>query len=166
MSEKIISNIKSGKYDRKELENLYSNAQRLDRKSLIPFIKVALKELDSRSYSKRFVKPIREKVKEIAMEIAESEGWAKWDNNRVGNGVKPGGDMINGELLAEFYFSYKHESWKKSSYLAVFQREENSTVEYAVEAHNQDVITVNSAEEAIQLFNHALKPNKLLKTDC
>ncbi|MDE8602296.1 hypothetical protein M3I01_005045 [Marinomonas sp. RSW2] len=157
MSDKMIEDIKSGKYDRKQLENLYSNAERLNRTDLIPIIKESLKELDSRSYSKRFVKPIRDKVKEIAMEIAESENWANWENNKVGNGVKPGGEMLNGELLAEFYFSYKHDSWKKSSYLAVFQREENSAVGYTVQAHDQELVTVYSSEDAIKLFHSAIK---------
>lgn len=128
MSDKMVDDIKSGKYDRRQLENLYSNAERLNRTDLIPIIKESLKELDSRSYSKRFVKPIRDKVKEIAMEIAESEHWANWVNNKVGNGVKPRGEMLNGELLAEFYFSDKHDSLKKYSYLALFQREESSWI--------------------------------------
>ena len=157
MSEKMIDDIKAGKYDRKQLENLYSNAERLDRTDLIPVIKESLKEIDSKSYSKRFVKPIRDKVKQIAEEIADSENWANWENNKVGNGVKPGGEMLNGELLAEFYFSYKHESWKKSSYLAVFQRDENSAVGYTIHAHNKELVTVYTSEEAIKLFHCAIK---------
>jgi hypothetical protein len=157
VSDKIINDIKSGKYDRKKLENLYLNAKRLNHTDLIPIIKESLKELDSSSYSKRFVKPIRDKIKEIATEIAESEHWGNWENNKVGNGVKPGGEMLTGKFLAEFYFSYKHESWKKSSYLAVFQREENSSVGYSVQAHNQEQVTVYSSEEAIKLFHSTIK---------
>jgi len=153
----MIDDIKAGKYDRKQLENLYSNAERLNRTDLIPIIKESLKDIDSRSYSKRFVKPIRDKVKQIAEEIADIENWANWTNNKVGNGVKPGGEMLNGELLAEFYFSYKHDSWKKSSYLAVFQREENSAVGYTIQAHNKEQVTVYTSEEAIKLFHSAIK---------
>ncbi|GBL04790.1 hypothetical protein [Glaciecola sp. KUL10] len=157
MSDKIVEGIKSGKYDRKQLENLYSNAERLERTELIPFIKEGLKELDSRSYSKRFVKPIRDKVKSIAEEIANSEGWGNWRSNKVGNGIKAGGEMLNGELLAEFYFSYKHESWKRSSYLSVFQKNEDSTVRYTVHSHNKDMVTVDTSNEAIELFKEAIK---------
>ncbi|TYK66021.1 hypothetical protein [Colwellia echini] len=124
---------------------------------LIPIIKESLKELDSRSYSKRFIKPIREKVKEIAMEIAESENWANWEDNKVSNGVKTGGKMLNGEFLAEFYFSYKHDSWKKSSYLAVFQRDESSAAGYTIQAHDQELVSVFSSEEAIKLFHDAIQ---------
>ena len=155
MSKSIIDNIKAGKYDRKKLENLYSNAERLNRDDILLAAKVALKDIDARSYSKRFIKPIRDKVKQIATEIAESEGWASWDDNNVENGIKAGGPMLKGEELAEFYFSYRH--WKRASYLVVFQSEEESTVQYKVAPHNSDQIIVNTSEEAIQLFRNAIR---------
>ena len=105
MSDKIIDNIKAGKYDRKKLENLYSNAERLNRDEILLAAKEALKNIATRWYSKRFAKPIRDKVKQIATEIAESEGWASWEDNNVDNGIKAGGPMLKGEELAEFYFS-------------------------------------------------------------
>ena len=71
MSEKIIENIRSGKYDRKELENLYANAERLSKTAIMLAAKDALKEIDGRSYSQRFVKPIRDKVEKITVDIAE-----------------------------------------------------------------------------------------------
>lgn len=157
MNDKIIENIKAGKYDRKELENLYSNAERLGREEILSVVKDALKEIDSRSYSKRFVKPIRDKVQQITIDIAGSEGWANWENNKVGNGIKVGGPMMNGEELAEFYFSYRHPSWKKASYLAVFQHDEESSVQYKVKAHDGEQKTVNTSEEAIELFRKAIK---------
>jgi hypothetical protein len=157
MSEKIIQNIKAGMYDRKELENLYANAERLGKNEILLAVKEALKEIDSRSYSKRFVKPIRDKVQQIAIEIAKSEGWAHWDGNEVGNGIKVGGPMMNGEELAEFYFSYRNPSWKRSSYLAVFQHDEQSTVQYKVKSHDSEQIIVNTSEEAIELFRNAIK---------
>ena len=157
MSDKIIQNIKAGKYDRKELENLYSNAGRLGRDEILLVAKEALKEIDSRSYSKRFVKPIRDKVQQITNEIAEAECWANWGENKVGNGVKIGGPMMNGEELAEFYFSHRHPSWKRASYLAVFQHDEESTVQYKVKAHNSEQQIVNTSEEAIELFRKAIK---------
>lgn len=163
MSEKIIANIKLGKYGRKELENLYSNAEKNGLKDILNAAKEALKEIDSRSYSKRFVKPIRDKVQQITIEIIESEGWANWENNKVGNGVKVGGPMMNGEELAEFYFSYRHESWKRASYLAVFQHSEERPVQYKVKAHNTDQQIVNTSEEALNCFVMQLKPNTNFK---
>ena len=157
MSDKIIDNIKAGKYDRKKLENLYSNAERLNRDEILLAAKEALKNIDTRSYSKRFVKPIRDKVKQITTEIAESEGWASWEDNNVDNGIKAGGPMLKGEELAEFYFSYRHSSWRRSSYLVVFQSDEESTVEYKVKPHNSDQQIVNTSEEAIELFRSAIK---------
>jgi hypothetical protein len=157
MSEKIIQNIKAGMYDRKELENLFANAERLGKNEIMLAVKDALKEIDSRSYSKRFVKPIRDKVQQIAIEIAKSEGWAHWDGNEVGNGIKVGGAMMTGEELAEFYFSYRDPSWKSASYLAVFQHDEQSTVQYKVKSHDSEQSTVNTSEEAIELFRNAIK---------
>jgi hypothetical protein len=157
MSDKIIQNIEAGKYNRKELKNLYSNAERLGRDEILQAAKEALKEIDSRSYSKRFIKPIRDKVQQIANDIAETESWANWNNNKVGNSIKVGGPMMNGEELADFYFSYRHPSWKRSSYLAVFQHDEESTVQYKVKAHNSDQQIVNTSEEAVELFREAIK---------
>ena len=157
MSDKIIENIESGKYSRKELENLYSNAERLGRTEVLSAAKEALKEIDSRSYSIRFVKPIRDKVQQIAIDIAESENWANWEDNKVGNGIKVGGPMMNGEQLAEFYFSYRHPSWRRASYLAVFQHDEESPVQYKVKASDSEQVIVNTSEEAIELFRNAIK---------
>ena len=156
MSKKILENIKAGTYSRKELENLYSNAERLGHLDILQAAKEALKAVDARSYAKRFVKPIKDKVEEIAKDIAHSQNWANWENNKVGNGIKPGGPMLNGEELAEFYFSYRHPSWKRSSYLAVFQHDEESPVMYKVMAHDGEQQIVETGEKAIELFRNAI----------
>jgi len=157
MSEEIIQSIKAGRYNRGELENLYANAERLGRSDILSAAKEALKAIDRRSYSKRFVKPIRDKVEQIAIDIAKSEGWANWEGNEVGNGIKVGGPMINGEELAEFYFSYRRPPWKSASYLAVFQHDEQSPVQYKTGSHDTEQIIVNTSEEAIALFRNAIK---------
>lgn len=157
MNEKILANIKAGKYSRKELENLYSNAERLGHLDVLQAAKEALRQVDSKSYAKRFVKPIKDRIEEIAKEVAQSQNWANWDNNKVGNGIKPGGPMLNGEELAEFYFSYRHPSWKRSSYLAVFQHDEESPVLYKVMAHDGEQQIVETSEKAIELFHNAIK---------
>ena len=157
MIDTIIENIKSGKFNRKELENLYANAERLGRTEILEAEKNALKEIDSRSYSKRFVKPIKDKIKNIAEEIAESEGWGNWGDNNVDNGVKVGGPMLRGDELAEFYMSYRHQSWKRASYLVVFQRDEESAVLYKVNAHDGEEQIVETSEKAIELFREAIK---------
>ena len=157
MSDKIIENIKAGKYSRKELENLYSNAERLGRGDVLSAAKDALKEIDSRSYSIRFVKPIRDKVEQIARDIAESENWSNWEDDKVGNGIKVGGPMMNGGQLAEFYFSYRNQAWKRASYLAVFQHDEESPVQYKIKAHDSEQVIANTSEEAIELFRDAIK---------
>ena len=156
MSEEIIEKIKSGKFDRKELESLYSNAERLGREEILLAVQEALKTIASRSYS-RNIKPIRDKVQEIAINIAKEQNWADWSDNMVGNGVKVGGPMTNGEELAEFYFSYRRPSWKRSSYLAVFQHDEESSVQYKVKAHDIEQKIVDTSEEAIEIFSKAMK---------
>jgi len=157
MSDTIIENIKSGKFNRKELENLYANAERLGRTEILEAAKNALKEIDFKAYSKRFVKPIKDKIKNIAEEIAESEGWGNWEDNNVGTGVKDGGPMMNSKELAEFYMAYRHQSWKRSSYLAVFQHDEESAVLYKVKAHDGEEQIVEMREKAIELFREAIK---------
>lgn len=158
MSEKIIDGLKANKYTRKELENLLSNAEAKQREDLIPLIIESLKEVDFKSYSKRYLKPIKLKVEEIALQIAQEQSWAKWPDNKVKNGVKVGGDMLSGELIAEFYISYQHPSWQKSAYLSVFQRDENSAVGYAVRPHDsENYILTDTAEHAIAQFSKALE---------
>ncbi len=110
MSEQLIRKIKVGEFTRKELENLYTNAERLDRRGVLLAAKEALKEIDTRSYSRRFIKPILDKVQQIAEEIARENNWGQWNDNQVGNGIKAGGPMLKGDELAEFYISYRHLS--------------------------------------------------------
>ncbi len=157
MNNKIVENIKAGKYNRKELENLHSNAERLGHLDILKVAKEALREIDVKSYAKRFVKPIKDKIQEITQDIASSENWATWETNQVGNGIKPGGAMLKGEELAEFYISYRHPSWKKASYLAVFQHDEESSVMYKVRAHDGEQQIVETSEKAIELFRDAVK---------
>jgi len=158
MNDKIIEKITAGGYDRKQLENFCSNAERLGRDDILSVAKAALKEQDPRSYTKRFVKPIKDKIQQIAAEIAESEGWANWENNKVDNGIKVGGPMMRGEELAEFYFSYRHPSWKRASYFVVFQSDEKSSVQYKVKPYNGEELIVDTSEDAIKLYRAAIKP--------
>lgn len=157
MSDKLIDKIKTGEFNRKALENLYANAERLNRIDVLEAARAALKEIDTRSYSKRFIKPIRDKIQEILQEIADDQNWAKWEDNTVQNGIKAGGPMLNGEELAEYYISYRHPSWKRSSYLAVFQHDEQSPVLYKVKAHDGDEMISETSEQAVVLFSDAIK---------
>jgi hypothetical protein len=65
--------------------------------------------------------------------------------------------MLNGEELAEFYMSYRHQSWERSSYLVVFQHDEESAVLYKVVAHDGEKQIVETSEKAIELFREAIK---------
>jgi len=158
MSEQLINKIRAGGFNRKELENLYANAERLGRQEILQAAKEALREIDSRSYSKRFVKPIRDKVKQIIEELASENNWGDWPDNQVGNGIKAGGPMLNGKVLAEFYISYRHAKWKRSTYLVAFQQDEHSVVMYKVKAHDaENEILVETSEAAVKLFASSLQ---------
>ena len=157
MSQNIVDKIRAGKFSKKELENLYSNARRLGRDEILKEAKGALKALDLQSYVKRFVKPIKDRVKRIAEKLANDNRWAAWEDNKVGNGIRASGAMLNGEELAEYYFSYKHEGWEKPSYLAVFQHDEESTVMYKIGQHNGDQSIVDTSDRAVNLFEEAIK---------
>jgi len=156
MNQKIIDKIRTGEFSSKELENLYSNAKRLGRDEILREAKGALKERDLRSYVKKFIKPIRNKVKRIAEELANENNWAVWENNKVGNGIRPGDTMLNGQELAEYYFSYRHAGWKNASYLAVFQHDEDSAVMYKIWPHDGNQSIVETSEKAVSLFKEAI----------
>ena len=157
MSEKLIESIRAGKYDHKELANLYANAERLGRKEVLSVAKEALKVSNSRTYAKLFVKPIRDKVQKIIGDIAAAEGWANWENNAAVNGIRAGAPMTNGTELAEYCFSYRDPSWKSTSTLSVFQHDENSEVQYKVKSRRGGNSVVSSCEEAIELFRDSIK---------
>lgn len=156
MSETLVEQIKAGRFNRKELENLYANAERLGRAEVQAAAKEALRQIDSRSYAKRFVKPIKDKVEEIAVELATANGWTDFAENAVGNGVKPGGEMLKGVELAEFYISYRKPHWKRAAYLSVFQRDEQDAVRYKVSAHDGEEAIVDTSDEAVTLFKRAV----------
>ena len=157
MSEKIIESIKAGKYDHKELANLYANAERLGEREVLSVAKSALKELNTRAYAKLFVKPVRDKVQKIIAQIAAAEGWASWEDNAVANGIRAAAPMTNGVELAEYSFSYRGPSWKSTSTLSVFQHDEESAVQYKVKSRHGESSVVNSSEEAAELFRNAIK---------
>ncbi len=156
MSETILEKIASGGFDSKQLDNLYSNAERLGRKEIMAAAKSALKALDARFYSKRFVKPIREKVERIAKSIAGSEGWAAWPDNVVANGIKPGGAMLNGKELAEFYLAYRNPKWTRPANLTVFQHDEQSTVLFKITAPTGEEAVFENSSDAIDRFRAAV----------
>jgi len=156
MSKSIVERIEGGDFGKKQLENVYSNAERLGQLEVAESAKAALKQLDARSYSKRFVKPIRDKVQKIASDIASEQGWGNWADNQVGSGIKPGGPMLKGDELAEFYLSYRHPSWKRSAYPVVFQQDESSPVRYKVKAPDEAEMIVETSEEAIERFALAI----------
>ena len=72
--EELVDKIKSGDFDRKQLENLYANALERDRDSIAEAAKAALQEVDPRSYKRKYIKPIKDKVAQIAGDIATAEG--------------------------------------------------------------------------------------------
>jgi len=157
INEKLIIRILAGEFSRKELENLYTNAIREGHDNVQIAAKEQLKQIDTRSYSKRFIKPIRDKVHQIVEEVARENGWGNWADNRVDNRIKAGGPMLNGQELAEYYVSYRHPSWKRSSYFVVFQHDEESAVMYKVKAHDAEEVVLETAEQAIILFKKALQ---------
>ena len=65
--------------------------------------------------------------------------------------------MLKGDVLAEFYVSYRHPTWKRSAYFAVFQHSETSAVRYKVKPHDNDEVIVDTSEEATRLFQLALE---------
>lgn len=166
-TQKIVKDIEDGKYNQKELEALYKNAEVEIKKPNIGeermrncrIIQLAAKDglraLGNKAYKIRFIKPIREKLEELMHQITIENNWIWFDNNQVKNGVKIGGDMIRGDVVAQYYISYRKSDWKRSIYLSVTQDNEDTGVYYKVTFPNLDeeVRTFNK-EEAMQLFKN------------
>lgn len=157
MSEKIIEKMKAGEFTRDKLENLYSNAKRLGKTDILVAAKQALKETDSRFYSRQFIKPIKDKVQRVMSEIAEDHGWGNWEDNKVSNGVKVGSATPKGKELAECYIAYRNPAWKKAAYLSVFQHDEESPIRYKVGLHDGEQLVVEKKKEAVTLFKDDIK---------
>lgn len=164
---KIVKDIEDGKYDQKALEALYKNAEtemkkrdvseeRMQNCKVIQLsAKDGLRTLGNKAYKIRFIKPIREKVEELMHQITIENNWMRFENNHVKNGVKIGGDMIRGDVVAQYYISYRKLGWKRSIYLSATQESENesSGVYYRIAFPDLDeeVRTFNK-DEAVQLF--------------
>ena len=155
--EEFVNKIKSGEFDSKQLENLFTNAVERDRDIIAVAAKDALREVYPRAYKAKFVKPIKDKVSQIAKDIAAEQEWGDWEDNALSNGIKTGGAVSNGSEIAESYFSYKHSTWKKAAHFCVSQADEESEVKYKVTPHNSEEQVVDTAEEAIALYKKAIK---------
>ena len=155
--EEMVNKINAGDFDRNQLVNLYRNALARDREEIADAAKTTLKELDPRFYKTQFIKPIKDNVAKVAGKIANAEGWANWEENTIANGIKAGAEMTSGEQVAQSCFAYKRKGWKKASIFCVSQLDEESPIRYTVTAHNSEAQTVNTSEEAIPLFEEAIK---------
>ncbi len=152
MSEAIIAKIESGAYDRKQLENLYFNAEKRGFQDVLVAAKKALKEVDIRSYRKRFEQPVRARVKALCEEIAKEHDWGEWADSKVKTGIKDGAAMTKGDLLAEYYMSYRRGAWKRSVYFVVFQEDEESEVRFKIVGLEGDDIFFDVAADAEEHF--------------
>ena len=149
-----IEKIESGKYTQKELKNIMVNAGNNNR----PDLKAAAEmEYNRVSMLDHMPARVRSEVKAIAEELM-AVYVDKFKDNQIDWRVKEGGLMRSKEALADYYFSYKQENWRRSTYFAVVKRKENSEVEYHVRPHNADleIFPADQQLAAVLLFNASL----------
>lgn len=164
---KMVKDIEDGRYNQKELENLYNNSktkmelvnttdtEKQNCKIVQLAAKDALRALGNKAYKIHFIKPIREKLEELMHQITNENNWRRFDNNHVKNGVKIGGDMIRGDVVAQYYISYRKSDWKRSIYLSVTQDNEDTGVYYKVTFPDlSEEVRTFDKEEAVQLFKN------------
>ena len=155
--EEMVNKIESGEFDRNQLLNLYKNALARDRDEIADAAKITLRELDPRFYKSQFIKPIKDNIVKIIEKITNAEGWAACEENVAAKGIKAGAEMTSGDQVAQSCFSYKRKGWKKASIFCLSQKDETSEIKYTVTPHNAEAQTVDTSEEAIELFKAAIK---------
>ncbi len=153
----LIVKIEADIYSEHQLNILYKNAVTNNYPEIQRVVQNALRKIGGSQYTKKFIKPIRAKIESLVHEIGEKNQWLAFDDNLVGQGVKVGGEMIRGDAIAQYYFSYKRFGWKKSLSFAVTQLDEQSEIYYSIGSPDfVDEVHVNNAEEAIRLFKNEL----------
>lgn len=156
MSNKIVESIEAGRLSKNELINVCINTKRTGNKELRKIALKALKELDPKSHTKIYIKPIQEKIKLFTQEIADAENLGSWEDNTVANEIKPGDGIKNGTELAEFIIPYRAPKWKKTAHLAVYLHDEETEIKFKVKAHDAEEVLVDNREEAVKLFRDCL----------
>lgn len=155
----IIKKIHDGHYDdrKHELKILYRNAQSKNFPDIESAAKDRLIQIGDSEFTKRFVAPIREKVESLVTEVAENNNWLYFSDNTVRNGIKHGGELINGQAVAQYYFSYRLKGWKRAISFCATQVDAKSDIFYSVNSPGlTEQVHVSRAEDAIHLFRSEL----------
>lgn len=107
----LISKIKAGQYDQKQLLNLLENATRLDNVEVVEAVRLQMRRDFPSAATKHFgAKGEDAKIKlEETISILIKEFDLSNNRTRSKNIVKVGGDRISGETYIDYYISYKNE---------------------------------------------------------
>jgi hypothetical protein len=152
----IITKIVNGDYTASQLQNLYNNAIKTGHSTITEAARDALVIKGSPEMKRKFLAPIQEHIKNLAYEIAEQHGWLSFPNNRVGNGIKVGGDVMKG-ALAQYYFSCRLDGWKKAVAFGVTQEDIKSEIYYSVYSPGlMEGLHFQNIDDALALFNSEL----------
>ena len=107
--QKIINKIARGEYTEKELIGLKTNATRLDCSDIVKAVEHQMRKQFPKAATKVFGAEgddAKARLEETYNELA-----AKFDlsKNKIGKGVKTGGERIKGNAYIDWYISYRND---------------------------------------------------------
>ncbi len=134
---KLIQSIESGKYDDKELVNLYRNTEKYDsiteqdREQIMEAVETELRKSYPRKAKAKFG-PVDARPREYLEELYNSVS-GKYDltKNTLKNGIKTGGTMISGDGYIDLYISYKAKN-KNGVVAHAYQSKQTDPLKYHV----------------------------------
>ena len=116
----LIKKIKAGSFNEQELLNLYENSQGQHADDVVAAVTLQLRERFTRTANRLF--GVKQGEAQKALQAVLDSLAAKFDlsANKVGRGVKAGGDMIAGRKYLDVYISYKNAAGE-AGLLSLFQ---------------------------------------------
>ena len=134
---KLVQSIESGKYDDKQLVNLYRNTEKYDsiteedRELVMEAVETELRKTYPRKAKAKFG-PVDARPREVLEELyASVSNRFDLSKNTLKNGVKTGGAMISGDGYIDLYISYKAKN-KNGVVAHAYQSKQTDPLKYHV----------------------------------
>jgi hypothetical protein len=130
----MIRKIEAGGFTEQELLNLYVNAQERQADDVLAAVTLQLRERFTRTANRLF--GAKQGDAQATLQAVLDDLSAKFDlsANKVGRGVKTGGDMIAGRKYLDLYISYKNAAGE-AGLLALVQEEASSELMVCVRTY-------------------------------
>ena len=130
----LIAKIQADEFDKEDLVGLYDNAKERQLDAVAEAAKLQLRERFAREANGKFGAKQTEGQSKLEAVLAGLSAKYDLSANKVGGGVKAGGDMLAGRKYLDSYISYKNASGE-GAHLALIQDEASSELMVYLKAY-------------------------------